>query len=130
MNNLPDQKREVSLVEHRHLGNSTFSDERKFAGENIDQSSQDKYISHEGGGAQFRKVAYERERQENNELHQDEILDGNDLCAVREGHDESLQRMSVPELEMYSDNRPSGFRPRRLCMQKRNPAERRRLKRG
>ena len=89
-NNLPNKEREVPLIKHRYLGNPTFGDERKFAGEDINQSSQDEDVSHESCCAQFCKVTYEGERQENNELHQDEILDRNNFHAVRDSHDESL----------------------------------------
>jgi hypothetical protein len=99
MNNLPDHQGKVFLIKHYHLGNPTFCDERKFAGEDINQSSQDEHISHQSGRAQFCKVTYEYKRQENNELHQDEVLDGNDFHAVRHGHDECLKMMSMAKLK-------------------------------
>ena len=90
INNLPNQEREVLLIKHCYLSNPTFGDERKFAGEDINQSSQDEDVSHESCRAQFCEVTDQGERQENNELHQDEILDRNDRHAVRDSHDESL----------------------------------------
>lgn len=92
---LPNQQGEVLLIKHHHISNPTLGNEGKLAGEDINQSSQDENVGHESCRAQFRKVTYESEWQKDDELHQDEILDRNDLRAVRDSHDESLRMTSI-----------------------------------
>ena len=67
------------------------SDNPRLAPKDVDQARQDERVRDERRRAQLRQVAHERERQEYHHLQRDEVLDAEQLRAVRDREYERLQ---------------------------------------
>lgn len=66
--------------------------DRDLASKDVQEAGEDENVSDKRCCAQSCKIADEREREEDDELHEDEVRHGDQPDAVSDGKDECLQR--------------------------------------
>ena len=73
--NLPDQQGPILRVEEFNMRRAIASHDGRLASEDVDESSQDEGVCDESSRAEFSQVPHKSERQENDHLQENEVLD-------------------------------------------------------
>lgn len=84
----PDEQRKVSRIEHLHIRNPSVCNDPDLTPEDIQQSNQNESVSNQRRRAQLRKVANQRQRQEDDKLHEDEVGHWDEFEAIGDTEDE------------------------------------------
>lgn len=70
----PDKQGKVLGIEELYVGDAPLRDDRDLRAEYVDKANQDERIRDERGRAQLREVADKYERQEDEDLHANQVL--------------------------------------------------------
>lgn len=93
--NSPNEQREILRIEQLHIRWSIPRDHRYFTPEDINQPGQDERVRDERCRAELGEVPDQRQREEDDKLHKNEILHGDEPEAVCYRHDECLREDRV-----------------------------------
>jgi len=91
---IPNQQWEVLWVEEFNFRDATFSNDPEFAPEDVDEAGKDEYVRDKRRCAQLCEIPDQRHGKEDDELHENKILDWDERRAARGSVDETLQVLS------------------------------------
>jgi len=87
----PNQECEVPFVEPHYWGNTALQNDRNLVPPDVYDSNEDEYVCNKCSDTQPSKVPYQREREEDDELGEDEKVNRDQGLAFGDRHHKCLQ---------------------------------------